>query len=76
MVNPQIELIGAADDSGRRTPPKSGRIVPIYEAIGGISSRMLRRIIYAVLENLDGDFPTRCPRKFASATDSPRAATR
>ena len=26
-----------------------GRIVPIYEAIGGISSRMMRRIIYSVL---------------------------
>jgi len=29
-----------------------GRIVPIYEAIGAISSRMIRRMIHASLENL------------------------
>jgi len=53
MVNPQIELVGASD----ATPADStevGRIVPIYEAIGAISSRMLRRIIYGVLLDFDG----------------------
>src|ERR1700722_4934303 len=52
MVNPQIELIGGSDE----TPADStevGRIVPVYEAIGGISSRMLRRIIYGVLQDFD-----------------------
>ena len=29
-----------------------GRIVPIYEAIDNVSSRMLRRIIYGALQNL------------------------
>ncbi|HEY1865768.1 MAG TPA: ATP-dependent DNA helicase RecG, partial [Candidatus Acidoferrales bacterium] len=29
-----------------------GRIVPIYEAIGVVSSRMIRRIIHGLLENL------------------------
>ena len=38
-----------------------GRIVPIYEAIGGISSRMLRRIIYGVLRDFDGDVPDPLP---------------
>jgi len=54
MVNPQIELIGNSDG----VPADStevGRIVPIYEAIGEISSRMLRRIIYAALNGFDGD---------------------
>jgi ATP-dependent DNA helicase RecG len=48
MVNPQFELLGTepADST------EAGRIVPIYEAIGAISSRMLRRMIYAVLENM------------------------
>jgi ATP-dependent DNA helicase RecG len=52
MVNPEIELIGNSD--GR--PPDStevGRIVPIYESIGGLSSRMLRRIVYQVMLNFD-----------------------
>ena len=38
-----------------------GRIVPIYEAMGGISSRMLRRIIYNALLNFDGKVPDPLP---------------
>jgi len=61
MVNPQIELL-----SGENTPTDStevGRIVPIYEAIGGISSRMLRRIIYNVLLNFEGSIPDPLPEE-------------
>ena len=60
MVNPQIELLGAGD----ATPADStevGRIVPIYEAIGGVSSRMLRRIIYGTPLNFEGDVPDVLP---------------
>jgi ATP-dependent DNA helicase RecG len=60
MVNPQIELVSGSD----KTPADStevGRIVPIYEAIGGISSRMLRRIIYSVLLDFDGNVPDPLP---------------
>src|SRR6266403_1040243 len=38
-----------------------GRIVPIYEAIGGVTSRVMRRIIYAALENLGGTLPDPLP---------------
>jgi ATP-dependent DNA helicase RecG len=61
MVNPQIELVG-----GEQAPADStevGRIVPIYEAMGGISSRMLRRIIYNVLLNFDGSMPDPLPEE-------------
>jgi ATP-dependent DNA helicase RecG len=60
MVNPQIELVGAGD----KEPADStevGRIVPVYEAIGGLSSRMLRRIIYNVLATLETDIPDPLP---------------
>jgi ATP-dependent DNA helicase RecG len=53
MVNPQLELLGNKD-AAPADSTEVGRIVPIYEAIGGISSRMLRRIIYGVLINFDG----------------------
>ncbi len=48
MVNPQFEMLGiqTADST------EVGRIVPIYEAIGAVSSRMIRKIIHALLENL------------------------
>jgi ATP-dependent DNA helicase RecG len=55
MVNPQIEAIGGEGEAADST--EVGRIVPIYEAMGGISSRMLRRIIYNALQNFTGDVP-------------------
>ncbi|MGA8556977.1 MAG: ATP-dependent DNA helicase RecG [Candidatus Acidiferrales bacterium] len=54
MVNPQIEAVGSTDGSTADST-EVGRIVPIYEAIGRISSRMLRRIIYNVLADFEGD---------------------
>src|ERR1700722_1564590 len=59
MINPQIELIGGETASADST--EVGRIVPIYEAIGSISSRMLRRIIYGVLLNFEGNVPDPLP---------------
>jgi len=54
MVNPDIELVGSGDQPTADST-EVGRIVPVYEAIGEISSRMLRRIIYSALQNFDGD---------------------
>jgi len=61
MINPQIELIGGETASADST--EVGRIVPIYEAIGSISSRMLRRIIYGVLLNFEGNVPDAIPAR-------------
>jgi ATP-dependent DNA helicase RecG len=60
MVNPQIELVGSTDGAAADST-EVGRIVPIYEALGGISSRMLRRIIYAVLADFEGNIPDPLP---------------
>ncbi len=60
MVNPQIELIGGADEAPADST-EVGRIVPIYEAISSISSRMLRRIIYGVLQDFDGNISDPLP---------------
>jgi len=60
MVNPEIELIGTGDGAPADST-EVGRIVPIYEAIGKISSRMLRRIIYNVLNTFDGAIPDALP---------------
>ena len=60
MVNPEFELVGTSD--GR--PPDStevGRITPIYQSIGGLSSRMLRRIVYQVLLSFDTNIPDPLP---------------
>ena len=49
MVNPQIEVLSTAEVDST----EMGRIVPIYEAVGTFGSRMIRRAIYGVLQNLD-----------------------
>src|ERR1700722_9849703 len=48
MINPQHEGLGA--DAADST--EMGRIVPIYEAVGTVGSRTLRRMIYGALQNL------------------------
>jgi ATP-dependent DNA helicase RecG len=60
MVNPEFELVGSADG---RPPdsPEVGRIVPIYESIGGLSSRMLRRMVYQVVLSFDANVPDPLP---------------
>ncbi len=57
MINPQYELLG----EGSADSTEVGRIVPIYEAIGRLSSRALRRMIYAALGHLEGDVPDPLP---------------
>jgi len=59
MINPEFELLRQGNRSADST--EVGRIVPIYEAIGDISSRMLRRIIYAALREFQGDVPDPLP---------------
>ena len=72
MINPEYELLGA----GEADSTEVGRIVPIYEAIGGISSRVMRRIVYTALENLGGVLPDPLPAellaryKFPSRRDA------
>jgi len=66
FFNPEFELLDEADPS-QETPSVNsldvGRIVPIYEEIGGMTSRQLRRIIAAALADLadplDDPIPSR-----------------
>ncbi len=57
MVNPQIEVLGAGDVDST----EMGRIVPIYEAIGTFGTRLIRRAVYATLQNLDPHIPDVLP---------------
>ncbi|HTZ73874.1 MAG TPA: ATP-dependent DNA helicase RecG [Candidatus Aquilonibacter sp.] len=61
MINPQMELLGNEDTAADST--EVGRIVPIYEAIGGLSSRMLRRVVYGLLGMLETEIPDPLPKE-------------
>ncbi len=57
MVNPHIEIIGTNEVDST----EAGRIVPIYESVGTFGSRMIRRAIYATLQDLDQNIPDIIP---------------
>ncbi|MGH9572587.1 MAG: ATP-dependent DNA helicase RecG [Candidatus Acidiferrales bacterium] len=61
MINPEIEVLGNDDATADST--EVGRIVPIYESIAGITSRMLRRIIYGLLGILEKEIPDPLPKE-------------
>lgn len=48
VINPEYEIL--EDESLAGDSLEMGRIVPVYEAIKGCSSRVLRRIVYGVLQ--------------------------
>jgi len=58
LDNPEYERLEADDDAGIHT----GRIVPVYRKLGGLSSRALRTVMHGVLsalrdEDLDDPVP-------------------
>jgi len=57
MINPQIELLNSDEIDSTEV----GRIVPIYEAIGTISSKQLRRAMYAAVGLIDPRIPDVLP---------------
>jgi ATP-dependent DNA helicase RecG len=59
MINPEFEILHPGNTAADST--EVGRIVPIYEAIGNISARILRRIIYDVLQQMEGDIADPLP---------------
>ena len=50
LQNPEIEMPSDDDDPGVHT----GRIVPVYRRLAGLSPRMLRTLLFGVLEQLEG----------------------
>jgi ATP-dependent DNA helicase RecG len=67
MINPEYEMLQPGEEAVESA--EVGRIVPVYEAIGDVSSRMLRRAIFRVVSEFQGEIPDPLPeeilRKFA-----------
>src|SRR5215469_10148566 len=82
IIQPEFEILGDPADSGNGTEKKAaesleiGRIVPIYEATGRLTSKWFRRIIRTALENLTADLPEPIPAAVRAHLGlvSPRAA--
>jgi len=67
IIQPQIEMLGDASADGNGVEKKAaesleiGRIVPIYEAVGRLTSRWFRHAIHTALDNLTPDLPEPIP---------------
>ena len=59
MLQPQHEVLSGGREPADST--ESGRIVPIYEAAGPVSSRVFRRLIYDALRRLPARLPDLLP---------------
>ena len=83
IMQPQFEILGDATDAGSDSTEKKvaeslevGRIVPIYEGTGKLTTKWLRRIVRTALENLTPDLPDVIPAAVRSHMGliSPQAA--
>jgi len=83
IMQPQIEILGDPDEVGEDAIEKKateslevGRIVPIYEATGRLTSRWFRKVIRTALDNLTPDLPDAIPAAVRAHLGliSPRAA--
>ncbi len=67
MINPAYELLNEEDADSTEV----GRIVPIYEALGGIGSRSMRRIVYQALQEFSGEIPDPLPAEILARYEFP-----
>jgi ATP-dependent DNA helicase RecG len=58
LLNPEFELVGGSDQTLH-----TGRIVPVYRRIGTINTRLLRQILFTLLERLDPDVSDPLPEE-------------
>ena len=68
MLQPQFEILGEADGTEGAEEEKKwkslevGRVVPVYEATGKLTSKWFRRIIHGALEQLGPEVADAIPR--------------
>jgi ATP-dependent DNA helicase RecG len=67
MLQPQFEILGEADGNEGSEEEKKwnslevGRVVPVYEATGKLTSKWFRRVIHGALEQMGPEIPDAIP---------------
>jgi ATP-dependent DNA helicase RecG len=67
LSSPQFEVLGHDDQEAIHT----GRVVPIYVRLPGLSTRAIRRLMHAVLQELPATLPDPLPPGLAAARNFP-----
>jgi ATP-dependent DNA helicase RecG len=78
MINPQVEVLAgpgtpATEEAGQAVSLEMGRIVPVYESLGGakLNTRWLRRVMWNLLAELEGQTPETLPSALCSRLSLP-----
>ena len=74
FTNPQYELVG--EDSDEDELIHTGRIVPVYERIGRVTPKMLRRIVHTALRRLPDELDDPLPDSVRAGRGLPIASSR
>jgi ATP-dependent DNA helicase RecG len=60
IVRPQFEILPEEEAAGGNSL-EIGRVVPVYESMASLGPRVLRRLMWAAIESLEGQIPDRLP---------------
>jgi len=66
ILQPQFEILPEGEEAEGGDSLEMGRVVPIYESIGSLGPRVLRRLMGTALAALDGQIPERLPASVVS----------
>ncbi|MYK89466.1 MAG: ATP-dependent DNA helicase RecG, partial [Acidobacteria bacterium] len=55
ITNPDHEIVSDEEDDARGEPIHTGRIVPVYEKIGSLTPKSLRRVVHDALQRLPAE---------------------
>src|ERR1700751_5832469 len=77
MIQPQWELLPDATDDAETRLLEVGRVTPVYESLGGASlaSRWQRKVIFGLLESMQGAIPECLPQTMLARLDLPGRET-
>jgi ATP-dependent DNA helicase RecG len=77
MIQPQFELLPDASDDAETRLLEVGRITPVYESLGGarLASRWQRKVIFHLLEGMQGAIAECLPVRMLERLGLPRRET-
>ena len=71
FANPDYEVVSDDGADAGDAQIHTGRIVPVYEKIGPLSPKMLRRVVHGALQQLPDDVPDSLPDALRRRLDLP-----
>ena len=73
MIQPQFEILPEDEAEDETRLLEVGRITPVYESLGGsrLASRWIRRVVYNLLQQIEGQVPETLPASLLARLEMP-----